>query len=88
LRRGQRDVLVARHAVISTSAPTSARTCLGGEIRPGWRSAGRTMLTADLVLDRPIVWPHEGCRDAQRVYLVWEDWDRCLEWLQAAPEER
>jgi hypothetical protein len=46
------------------------------------------MLTADLVLDRPIVWPHEGCRDAQRVYLVWEDWDRCLEWLQAAPEER
>ncbi len=84
----QRDVLIARHAVISNLGADLSAQLLGEEIRPGWRSAGRTVFTADLVLDRPIAWPHEGFRDAQRVYLVWEDWDRCLQWLRAAREER
>jgi phytoene dehydrogenase-like protein len=83
-----RELLVARHAVISNLGADLTSELLGRELRRGWRSSGRTVFTADVVLDRPLAWPQEGLRDSQRVYLVWETWQRCLEWLDAARAER
>lgn len=87
-RGSQRELLVARHAVVSNLGADLTSELVGVPLRPGWRSAGRTVFTCDLVLDRPLAWPHESFRRSQRVYLVWSSWPECVEWLAAARAER
>jgi phytoene dehydrogenase-like protein len=85
---GNRELLVARNAAVSNLGADLTSELLKVDLRPGWRSSGRTVLIADVVLDRPIAWDIESFRGSQRVYLVWESWERCLEWLEAARAER
>lgn len=84
---GQRELLVARHAVVSNVGADLTSELLGAELRAGWRSSGRTVLTADVVLDRPIAWEQAGFRRAPRVYLLWSSWQECLDWLAEARAE-
>jgi beta-carotene ketolase (CrtO type) len=85
---GRRERLVARRAVVSNLGASLTSELLGSELRPGWRSAGRTVFTADVVLDRPLAWSSEAFRRSPRVYLLWESWARCVEWLGMARQER
>lgn len=87
-RDGRRELLVARQAVVSNLGADLTSELIGVELRPGWRSAGRTVFTCDLVLDRPLAWQHESFRRSQRVYLLWASWQECVEWLVAARAER
>lgn len=47
----------------------------------GWRSENRVLTVQDLVLRRPLRLPAEVA-EAPRVYLVWETWDECVDWLR------
>ena len=85
---GRGELLVARRAVVSNLGADLTSELLGEQLHPGWRTAGRTVFTADVVLDRPLRWPHEGFAEAQRVYLVWASWDECVAWLESARAER
>ena len=85
---GRSELLVARQAVVSNLGADLTSELLGVDLRPGWRTAGRTVFVADVVLDRPLAWSSEALRRSQRVYLLWESWEACLDWLQAARLER
>ncbi|HEX7381710.1 MAG TPA: hypothetical protein VF265_06090, partial [Nevskiaceae bacterium] len=74
-------------AVISDLGAGLTGELLGEPLRPGWRSAGRAVFTADAVLDRPLRWAQEGFDRAPRVYLLWDSWDACTDWLQAAQRQ-
>ncbi|HEX7381866.1 MAG TPA: FAD-dependent oxidoreductase, partial [Nevskiaceae bacterium] len=54
--RGEHITLRARRAVISDLGAGLTGELLGEPLRPGWRSAGRAVFTADAVLDRPLRW--------------------------------
>lgn len=82
-----RITLHARRAVVSDLGAELTGELLGEPLRPGWRSAGRTVFTADAVLDRPLRWTHEGFDRAPRVYLLWDSWGACTNWLRAARRE-
>lgn len=85
---GRTERLVARRAVVSNLGAALTGELLGEELRPGWRSAGRTVFTADLVLDRQLAWPAPDFAQSQRVYLVWPSWSACRAWLEDARAER
>ncbi|MEN3340937.1 MAG: hypothetical protein V7644_341 [Actinomycetota bacterium] len=85
---GRRELFVGRRAIVSNLGADLTSELLGEELRQGWRTAGRTVFTADLVLDRPLRWDHEGFAEAQRLYLIWPTWEACLGWLEAARAER
>jgi phytoene dehydrogenase-like protein len=46
-----------------------------------WKSDNRVLTVQDLVLHRPLALPSEVAA-APRVYLVWETWDECVNWLR------
>lgn len=46
-----------------------------------WRSDNRVLTVQDLVLRRPLRLP-PGVAEAPRVYLVWESWSECVDWLR------
>lgn len=85
---GVRRMLHARHGVISDLGADLTSELLQDELRPDWKSAGRTVFTADVVLDRPLAWPFEGFRRSPRVYLLWDSWPDCVRWLRAAAQDR
>ena len=85
---GARQVLRARHGVISDLGADLTSALVEDELRSGWRSAGRTVFTADVVLDRPLAWPSEGFRRSPRVYLLWDSWPDCVRWLRSTAEEQ
>ncbi|MBA3841886.1 MAG: NAD(P)/FAD-dependent oxidoreductase [Actinobacteria bacterium] len=82
---GTTDVVTlrARGAVISNlGAPLTGRL-LGSHAWPalsGWKSDNRVLTVQDLVLRRPLDLP-EDVAAAPRVYLVWDSWDECVNWL-------
>ena len=71
-------------AVVSNLGARLTGELLGEPLRPEWRSAARTVMTADLVLREPPRWQFA---DSPRVYLLWESWDACKRWLHGAREE-
>ncbi len=85
---GHSEQIIAREAVISNLGAALTSSLLGRPLRPDWRSAGRTVLTADVVLDRPVVWSDSELEDSPRVYLIWDTWNECLNWLKGARDER
>lgn len=84
----ERQVLRARHGVISDLGADLTSALLEGQLRQEWRSAGRTVFTADVVLNRPLAWRSDGFRRSPRVYLLWDSWADCVRWLHSAREEK
>ena len=84
----ERRLFTARRAVVSNLGAGLTSQLLGEELSPGWRTKGRVVFTADLVLDRPLAWRQEELRRSPRVYLLWASWEECLRWLRDAREER
>jgi phytoene dehydrogenase-like protein len=97
-RDGVPDRVDARQAVISNlGGPltgrllAAARASLHGEEQHAfvrrldeWETRSRVIAVQDLVARRPIRWP-DGGRDverAPRVYLLWDSFARCREWLE------
>ncbi len=85
---GRRELLLARHAVISNVGAALTSELVGSDLRSGWRSAGRTVFTADVVVNRPLAWSSKAFRRSPRVYLLWESWQECVRWLEAARAEQ
>jgi phytoene dehydrogenase-like protein len=79
----------ARRAVVSNLGPVVTAELLGGAAGPvarPWRTAGRTVATADLVLHRPLALAG-ATAESLRIYLLWPDWDTCRRWLEDARRE-
>lgn len=81
-----RRTVHCRHAVISDLGADLTAELLDQPLRSDWRSASRAVFTADIVLSRPLVWESKGFQQSPRVYLLWDDWDDCKNWLQVARE--
>lgn len=79
--RGGERYLAARYGVISNLGARRTSELLGTELCSTWRTDGRTVLTADLILDRPLEWADEDMKGSPRVYLLWSAWDECIEYL-------
>ena len=76
--------LWANAAVLSNLGAAQTATALGPHGWPQlteWRSDNRVLTVQDLVLQRPLKLPADVA-EAPRVYLVWESWDECVEWLR------
>ena len=86
--KGAERVLRARHGVVSDLGADLTSALLEEQLRPDWRSAGRTVFTADVVLEHPLAWPSDSFRCSPRVYLLWDSWAGCVRWLGAAREEQ
>jgi len=86
-RAGARRVLRAKQAVISDLGADLTSSLLHEPLRPEWRSAGRTVFTADVVLNRPLAWASDDFRRSPRVYLLWDSWSDCVGWLRSARDE-
>lgn len=84
---GKEQVITAR-AIISNLGASLTSDLLGRSLRPNWHTAGRTVLTADAVLDRPVSWADRDMENSPRVYLIWDTWEACLNWLKGARDER
>jgi phytoene dehydrogenase-like protein len=85
---GARRVLRARHSVISDLGADLTSALVKEQLRPEWRSAGRAVFTADVVLSRPLAWSSDAFRRSPRIYLLWDGWLDCVHWLQSARDER
>jgi len=85
---GARKVLKARLGVISDLGADLTSSLLQEPLRPEWRSASRTVFTADVVLNRPLAWISNEFRRSPRVYLLWDSWSDCVRWLHAARNEQ
>ncbi|TAL78882.1 MAG: NAD(P)/FAD-dependent oxidoreductase [Burkholderiaceae bacterium] len=81
--QGRRTVH-SRRAVISDLGADLTGTLLQQPLRSGWRTDSRAVFTADVVLNRPLAWKSEGFQKSPRVYLLWDSWDDCKDWLQVA----
>jgi phytoene dehydrogenase-like protein len=81
-----RQTLAARVGVISNAGAAVTRELLAGhpfgERLAAFETAGRVIAACDLVLRRPLAWPGDSLVRAPRVYLAWDDWSRCREWLE------
>jgi phytoene dehydrogenase-like protein len=78
------ETLWANGAVISNLGAQQTATALGPHAWPRlteWKSDNRVLAVQDLVLRRPLRLP-AGVAEAPRVYLVWETWAECVEWLR------
>ncbi len=81
--QGRRNVS-ARHAVISDLGADLTGQLLAQPLKRNWQTATRDVFTADVVLDRPLAWTTESLRQSPRVYLLWDDWTDCKQWIGAA----
>jgi phytoene dehydrogenase-like protein len=78
------QTLWANAAVVSNLGAAQTATALGADAWPKlteWRSDNRVLTVQDLVLRRPLRLPADVA-EAPRVYLVWESWDECVDWLR------
>jgi len=78
------ETLWANAAVISNLGAAQTATLLGPHAWPQlseWESDNRVLTVQDLVLRRPLALPPEVA-EAPRVYLVWETWAECVDWLR------
>jgi phytoene dehydrogenase-like protein len=76
--------LWANGAVISNLGARQTETVLGAHAWPrlaNWQSDNRVLTVQDLVLRRPLRLPPDVA-EAPRVYLVWESWSECVDWLR------
>jgi phytoene dehydrogenase-like protein len=85
---GARQVFRARHGVISDLGADLTSALVEKQLRSEWRSAGRTVFTADVVLNRPLAWSSEAFHRSPRVYLLWKSWPDCVRWLRLARDEQ
>ena len=78
------QTLWANGAVISNLGSGQTERLLGADAWPRlaeWKSDNRVLAVQDLVLRRPLALP-AAVAEAPRVYLVWDNWSECVEWLQ------
>jgi beta-carotene ketolase (CrtO type) len=83
---GSDDVrtLWARGGVVSNLGASLTARLLGEHAWPAltsWRSDNRVLTVQDFVLTRPLDLPAEIAA-APRVYLVWDSWGECVDWLR------
>ena len=77
------ETLWADGAVVSNLGAGQTAQLLGPHAWPRlteWKSDNRVLAVHDFVLRRPLDLPGRVA-DAPRVYLVWEDWPTCVDWL-------
>ena len=79
------ETLFARLAVVSNVGAAVTRELLGdhpfGEQLARWQTRGRVIAASDLLLRRPLAWSRPELARAPRVYLAWDEWSQCREWL-------
>jgi phytoene dehydrogenase-like protein len=78
------STLWANAAVVSNLGAAQTGRLLGSHAWPrlsDWHSENRVLTVQDLVLRRPLRLPPDVA-EAPRVYLVWESWSECVEWLR------
>jgi phytoene dehydrogenase-like protein len=78
------ETLWANGAVVSNLGAGVTGRLLGPHAWPRlaeWRSDNRVLTVHDLVLRRPLRLPQDVAA-APRVYLVWNDWAECVDWLE------
>ena len=78
------ETLWANGGVISNLGARQTAELLGPHAWPrlaDWESSNRVLTVQDLVLRRPLRLPKEVAA-APRVYLVWDSWAECVEWLR------
>lgn len=91
--------IVARKAVISNLGASLTLKMLGGTRLPedftaklaNWSMAKRVLATHDLILQKAPPWKaNEKNPDfgrSPRIYLVWNTWKECVDWLRASHAE-
>lgn len=78
------QTLWANGAVVSNLGAAQTARLLGAHAWPrlsDWHSENRTLTVQDLVLRRPLALPRDVA-EAPRVYLVWNTWEECVDWLR------
>jgi phytoene dehydrogenase-like protein len=81
---GKTETVWANAGVISNLGAAQTAKLLGAHAWPRlseWRSDNRVLTVQDMILRRPLRLPHDVA-EAPRVYLVWESWNECVEWLR------
>jgi phytoene dehydrogenase-like protein len=80
----RRETLWANGAVVSNLGADLTGRLLGPHAWPRlgeWKSDNRTLTVHDFVLRRPLDLP-DDVGSAPRVYLVWDSWRECVDWLE------
>jgi phytoene dehydrogenase-like protein len=78
------ETLWANGGVVCNLGARQTAAALGPHAWPQlteWKSDNRVLTVQDLVLRRPLRLPRDVA-EAPRVYLVWESWDECVDWLR------
>jgi phytoene dehydrogenase-like protein len=78
------QTLWANAGVVSNLGAAQTAKLLGPHAWPRlgeWRSENRVLTVQDMVLRRPLKLPGDVA-EAPRVYLVWDSWTECVEWLR------
>ena len=78
------QTLWANGGVVSNLGAAQTAKLLGPHAWPRlgeWRSENRVLTVQDMVLRRPLKLPGDVA-EAPRVYLVWDSWTDCVEWLR------
>jgi phytoene dehydrogenase-like protein len=78
------ETLWANGAVVSNLGAGQTGRLLGEhawERLDEWQSSNRVLTVQDYVLRRPLRLPADVAA-APRVYLVWDSWSECVEWLE------
>jgi len=80
----QSETLWANGAVVSNLGAGLTSRLLGEHAwarLDEWKSSNRVLTVQDYVLRRPLRLPDDVAA-APRVYLVWDSWSECVEWLE------
>lgn len=92
----QQETIVARKAVISNLGASLTSKMLGDTQLPGqfehkldnWSMSKRVLATHDYILQRAPAWkPEQHNPDfgrSPRIYLVWNTWQECIDWLKGS----
>jgi beta-carotene ketolase (CrtO type) len=78
------ETLWANGAVVSNLGAGLTGRLLGPHAWPRlgeWKTSNRVLAVHDFLLRRPLALPDDVAA-APRVYLVWESWNECVEWLE------
>ncbi len=70
--------------IVSNLGPPLTHELMDRPMDRSWSTDKRTIMTADVVLDRPLRWERPELNRAPRVYLIWDDWSSYKDWLTSA----
>jgi phytoene dehydrogenase-like protein len=70
--------------IVSNLGPPLTYELMDRPMERSWSTGKRTIMTADVVLDRPLRWDQPELDRAPRVYLIWDDWTSYKDWITSA----